>query len=495
MDDASKYAAAFVAGAAAVSAYAAYRSSAPAASAASTSAADPPLASSATAAVERPRVALALGARSASEPAAAPSGPVAPPKPFEERPFEERSELWRKVQSVEDLTLQDSNIAITSVNVLCVKRLPENDEYGTSPRDRAMHADVSTEYNKTGRRQKYNVLVDESQCVLGDIVRNSAQAPVSRGFVRAGPRPKLHFDASRVNAVVLTAGGLCPGLNNVIQTIVRTLKTMYGANKVIGARNGYWGLRKHDAQGYAEDFIELTVENTASIHHEGGTILGSDRGGFDAGLALEFLLEHEINQVFIIGGDGTHRGAEKLAKAIEAAGHDISVCGIPKTIDNDIDIIDRSFGFQSAVHEACRAVLSAKTEAHCVPGGIGIVKLMGRSSGYIAAHAALSCGDCDLCLVPEVPIVLEGDSGIYGHLQRVLKRQGHAVVVVAEGAGAELLGAQQQETDANGVHTGSQPPIGAFLKEKIKEHMKEQQLRCNVKYIDPSYMVRAKAPL
>lgn len=222
----------------------------------------------------------------------------------------------------------------------------------------------------------------------------------------------------------------------------------------------------------------------------GGTILQSNRGGFDVDKILEFITDHDISQIFIIGGDGTHRGANKLADEALQRGLRLSVAGVPKTIDNDVDLLDRSFGFNTSVEEALRAIQSAKTEAHCVPNGVGIVKVMGRSSGFIAAHATLSSGDVNLCLVPEVPIVLDGPNGCLKHIEEVLRVKGHAVIVVAEGAGEEILG-ECAETDAGGNR--KLPPIGEFLKLKVTEYFADRDTKVTVKYIDPSYMIRSVA--
>lgn len=207
--------------------------------------------------------------------------------------------------------------------------------------------------------------------------------------------------------------------------------------------------------------IELTVDSVKDIHHQGGSMLGSSRGGFDLEKMINFLILHNINQLYVIGGDGTHRGADALGKECLARGLNISVAGIPKTIDNDIDLLDRSFGFQTSVEAAQAAIMSAKCEARCnYPNGIGIVKLMGRSAGFIAVHAAIASGDIDLCLIPEIPIILRGEDGYLPFLMNRVKDQGHGVVVVAEGAGEELLG-RSMIVDASG--NKKLPPIGVIL--------------------------------
>ena len=278
----------------------------------------------------------------------------------------------------------------------------------------------------------YNKLINDNQVILAEIVRKPGQTPSTVGYMRAGPRKTLHFDPKKVNAAIVTCGGLCPGLNNVIREITKTLHQIYGIHgKVYGIQGGYRGF--YDSDPHLQPII-LTPESVEDIHHSGGTCLGSSRGGFDLKKIIVFLKDRNVCQLYVIGGDGTHRGAFIIHEGCMEAGLNVSVAGIPKTIDNDVDYIDHSFGFSSAVEAAQFAIRSAKTEAVCnLPNGIGIVKLMGRSSGFIAAHATMASSDVDLCLVPEVPIVLEGENGCLPHLMRRVKQQGYAVIVCAEG--------------------------------------------------------------
>ena len=333
-----------------------------------------------------------------------------------------------------------------------------------------------------GITHDYNVRLGADSLILGDIVRKSSMPAFSRAYLRAGPRDRLFFEPRKVRAAIVTCGGLCPGLNNIIREVTRVLLISYGVTTVYGVRGGWWGFHK------GAEPIRLTENLVSNIHKLGGTILGSARGGFDVEHVLSWCKKHGINQLYVVGGDGTHRAANKVGlEAIERRLH-LSVAGIPKTIDNDIDIIDRSFGFNSAVAAAQQAITSAKIEATCnVPNGIGIVKLMGRHAGFIAAHATLASGEVDLCLVPEVPIVLEGRYGCLDHLEGVLAAKGHAVVVVAEGAGEELCGASA-EVDAGGNR--KLPEIGVFLKKTITDHFGRKGTPVTVKYIDPSYMIR-----
>jgi 6-phosphofructokinase 1 len=333
---------------------------------------------------------------------------------------------------------------------------------------------------------KYNKLITDHECVVSDIVRKPNQTTSAVAYMRAGPRRYIHFDPKTVNAAIVTCGGLCPGLNNVIREITNVLHQIYGiGGKVYGIQGGYRGFYDFDALPP----VILTPSMVENIHHSGGTCLGSSRGGFDLEKILKFLKDKSINQLFVIGGDGTHRGAFVIHEGCMKAGMNVSVAGIPKTIDNDVDYIDYSFGFNSAVEAAIQSIRVAKTEAVCnLPNGIGIVKLMGRSAGFIAAHATMASSDVDLCLVPEVPVVLEGPTGCLPHLRQRVKEQGYAVVVVAEGAGEEVLGTSV-ETDASG--NKKLPAIGLFMKDAIEKYFIKFNEIATVKYIDPSYSVRS----
>jgi len=332
----------------------------------------------------------------------------------------------------------------------------------------------------------YAKFISDDDCVLGDVILKKTTDPVrARAYMRAGPRETLHFDPKDTRAAIVTCGGLCPGLNTVVKNLVEILGTRYGVEKVYGIRGGYRGFT---AVGWDAP-LELDAAAVGDVHREGGTVLGTSRGGFDAEKIVDWLKAKRVNQLYVVGGDGTHRGAYKLAELCWEKGVNIAVAGVPKTIDNDIGIIDRSFGFMTAVSEATRAIEAARTEASCnMPNGIGVVKLMGRSAGFLAAYATLASQDVDLCLVPEVPIVLDGPSGLLPHLERVVDQKGHAVVVVAEGAGEEVLGASA-EVDAGGNR--KLPPIGTWLKDRITAHFKSLDREATIKYIDPSYMVRS----
>jgi 6-phosphofructokinase 1 len=297
----------------------------------------------------------------------------------------------------------------------------------------------------------------------------------------AGPREKVFFDPPSLKCAIVTCGGLCPGLNDVVRAIVLTLFQQYGVQQVLGCRYGYEGLSSR----YNHATLELTPEAVGDIHEMGGTILGSSRGNQDLGDMVDTLARLQIGILFAIGGDGTLRGARAIASEIARRGLKISVIGIPKTIDNDISFIQQTFGFDTAGSEARRAIYAASCEARGARNGIGLVKLMGRDSGFIAAYAALANSQVDFCLVPEVPFKLEG---LFKALDERLAHQGFAVIVAAEGAGQGLL-AETAGRDASGnIRYGD---IGIFLKDRIKEHFRQTGRQVELKYIDPSYTIRS----
>lgn len=361
--------------------------------------------------------------------------------------------------------------------------LPEKDQKVNNERSIDREDEDNVE-----RETSYNKLMADDDFIVGDIRRNGRTRRISRAYVRAGPRKSLYFNPTEVKAAIVTCGGLCPGLNNVVRDITKTLWELYGVRDIYGIRMGFSGFYNWNSFNDKLAPVKLSPRVVADIHHQGGTFLGSNRGGFDIDKILGFCNQYGVNQVYVIGGDGTHRAANKLSNAAKDRGLMISVAGVPKTIDNDVDLLDRSFGFNTSVEEAQRAIRAAKTEAKCLPNGIGIVKLMGRSAGFIAAHATLSSGDVDLCLIPEVPIVMDGPKSCLAHIERVIAKRGHAVVVVAEGAGEELLG-QSTIVDAGG--NKKLPPIGEFMKAKLVEHFKSKGIEASAKYIDPSYMIRS----
>ena len=300
-------------------------------------------------------------------------------------------------------------------------------------------------------------------------------------FEMAGPRNKIYFDPSKLKCGIVTCGGLCPGLNNVIRAIILSLYHHYGVQTVFGFRYGYEGL----SYKYAHVPMELKPDNVKDIHQQGGTILGSSRGPQEIPEMVDTLERMNIGILFTIGGDGTLRGAQALAEEIGRRNLKISIIGVPKTIDNDISHIQKSFGFETAVTESRTAIYSANMEAMGARNGIGLVKLMGRESGFIAAHAALASSDVNYCLVPEVPFSMEA---FFSSLKERLEQRHHAVIVAAEGAGQDLMEKTNRQDASGNIKLED---IGIFLKEKIKEYLTGAGMQFSLKYIDPSYTIRS----
>ena len=300
-------------------------------------------------------------------------------------------------------------------------------------------------------------------------------------FERAGPREKIYFDSSKLKCGIVTCGGLCPGLNDVIRAIVLALYHHYGVRTIFGFPYGYEGL----SHKYGHAPLELTPSVVEDIHQKGGTILGSSRGPQDITEMVDCLERMNIGMLFTIGGDGTLRGNQAIAEEIGRRNLKIGVIGIPKTIDNDISYVEQSFGFVTAVSEATTSIYSAHTEAEGARNGIGLVKLMGRESGFIAAYACLANSDVNYCLVPEVEFSVDG---LIRTLKERLEQRHHAVIVVGEGAGQNLM-EEIQERDASGnIRFGD---IGTFLKDQITGYFRQAGTETTLKYIDPSYNIRS----
>lgn len=333
-----------------------------------------------------------------------------------------------------------------------------------------------------------NYVLDEHKVVY-NVEVSDAERDVSIGhqglLEKAGPRERIFFDPISVRAAILTAGGLCPGLNDVVRAVVMTLWYRYGVREILGLRYGYRGI-------YAIDELaplQLTPEVVRDVHRHGGTMLGSSRGGGDqTSLMADKLIARKISLLFTVGGDGTQKGALALARELEQRGAPIAIVGIPKTIDNDLSFVERSFGFETAVAEAVHAVAAAHIEARDAMDGIGLVKVMGRESGFIAAHTALAQNDVNFVLIPEVPFELEGERGLLAHLERRLDSRHHALILTAEGAGQNLL-EKATGTDASGNKKLSD--IGLFLRDSIAAHFRARGKQANIKYIDPSYIIRS----
>jgi 6-phosphofructokinase 1 len=332
----------------------------------------------------------------------------------------------------------------------------------------------ATRFMDTSKRLLFRADIDELRAQVRDGIDPSA-------FELAGPRERIYFNPGGLRCGIVTCGGLCPGLNDVIRSIVFCLQEKYGVAAIYGFRFGYAGLAERDALKP----IELTTRRVGQIHEIGGTVLGSSRGPQPVDEMVDTLERLGIQLLFTIGGDGTLRGAHSIVEEIRRRELKIAVVGVPKTIDNDISYIDMSFGFDTAVEAARQATRAAFVEASCHRSGIGLVKLMGRDSGFIASFATLADTQVGLCLIPEIAFSIDGV--VKAAWQRI-QRDGYAVIVVAEGAGQNLLG-EAAEFDASGNRR--QGDIGVFLRDTIPETFQAQGISVSLKYIDPSYMIRS----
>ncbi len=321
--------------------------------------------------------------------------------------------------------------------------------------------------------------------VLHEVEYSDARPINPLAFEKAGPRRALFFDPPKTRAAIVTCGGLCPGLNNIIRNVFYQFCSAYGVAEVLGIRFGYEGL--NPAVGRPP--IVLTADVVERIHHQGGTILGTSRGPQEPAVMVDFLVDQKIDILLCVGGDGTMTGAHTLAQEIDRRKLPISIVGIPKTIDNDIQFCYRTFGFVTAVEQAEQVIDRAHTEAKSVLGGVGLVKLMGREAGFIAAAATIASGEVNFTLIPELPFELDGPTGLLTKLERRLDAREHAVIVVAEGAGQHLLTAHDNAYDKSGNRKLSD--IGPFLKGKIIEHFARVEKPVGVKYFDPSYNIRS----
>jgi len=328
--------------------------------------------------------------------------------------------------------------------------------------------------------------VHEEVRVLFDLHQEKIESQIAAGkrlpsFELSGPREKIYFDPSKLKCGIVTCGGICPGLNDVIRAIVLSLFHHYGVQTVFGFRYGFEGL----SPKYRHVPLELTPEKVTDIHQSGGTILGSSRGPQDVSEMVDTLERMNVGILFAIGGDGTLRGAQAITEEIGRRRLKIGVIGIPKTIDNDISYMSKSFGFETAVAESRSAIYSAHIEAVGARNGIGLVKLMGRNSGFIAASATLANAEVNFCLVPEAPFSL---GSFLEALRERLENRGHAVIVTAEGAGQDLMEESNGRDASGNTRLGD---VGLFLKGRINDYMKQAGMDCTLKYIDPSYMIRS----
>jgi 6-phosphofructokinase 1 len=337
--------------------------------------------------------------------------------------------------------------------------------------------DDIADYVPDDRRVLFDVEVDGSRTV------ESALA-----FEKAGPRARIHFDPAQTTAGIVTCGGLCPGIDNVVRSLVLELHHKYGVPRVLGFRYGYAGLEP----GAAEPPIPLGRRDVADIHRHGGSMLGTSRGAPSIERMVDGLVAQGVQILFTIGGDGTQRGAHAIASEVARRGLEIVVVGIPKTVDNDVPYVDRSFGFETAVEVARQAVDSAHAEARSVRDGVGIVKLMGRDAGFIAAAATLASREANFCLIPEVAFELDGPHGLLVALERRLAERHHAVIVVAEGCAQRLIDASSsRDASGNVRYAEAELDFGPRLRDAIAEHFAAAKKNVGLKYIDPSYTIRS----
>ncbi len=332
--------------------------------------------------------------------------------------------------------------------------------------------------------------VPDDARVLLRIERSGNQAwDTSLSFEKAGPRERLYFDPASTKAGIVTCGGLCPGLNNVVRGIVLQLFHKYGVRKVVGFRYGYQGLAANPRHAP----MDLNPDRVGHIHRDGGSMLGTARGGPPVTEMVDTIERHDLQILFAIGGDGTLRGAKAIHEELQRRGKKVAVVGVPKTIDNDVAYVDKTFGFDTAVEVARLALNGAHTEAASAENGVGLVKLMGRDAGFIAAAATLASLEVNYCLVPEIHFDLDGEHGLLRHLERRLEARGHALIVVAEGCARRFASPDQLERDAAGnvAYSKSEVDAGLYLKDAISAHFKKLGRPVTLKYIDPSYMIRS----
>jgi 6-phosphofructokinase 1 len=327
-----------------------------------------------------------------------------------------------------------------------------------------------------------NRFVSDDLYVPEHIIRGLPAPREELWFELAGPRSKLFFDPKQTRAGIVTCGGLCPGLNNIIRSLFNELHHAYGVKEVLGFRDGYRGLDP----AHGEEPLRLTPAFVDDIHRRGGTVLGTSRGMVDKAAAVENLVRLGVDILFTVGGDGTQRGGHELFQVARRRGHALAVVGIPKTVDNDVAFVSRTFGYLTAVQEASLVLDRAHAEARSVQHGIALVKVMGRHAGFIAAGATGASQEVNFCLIPEVPFQLDG---FLAALKQRMVTRAHAVIVVAEGVGQEWLGNGGDERDASGnVKLGD---IGVFLREKIEAYFKAEKIPIVMRYFDPYYLVRS----
>jgi 6-phosphofructokinase 1 len=326
------------------------------------------------------------------------------------------------------------------------------------------------------------IALDDHMDSIREAMKNDIDPP---SIELAGPRHEIYFDPAQTCIAIVTCGGLCPGINDVIRSLVMQAWHAYGVRQILGIQYGFEGL--DPSCGHKP--VELTPDSVANITTFGGSVLGTSRGKRDVKVMVNRLESLGVDILFVIGGDGSQKGAQAIYEETRSRGNRMAILGVPKTIDNDIMFMDRSFGYQTAFAAAFHAVISAHTEARGARNGLGLVKLMGRDSGFIACSAALATGEANAVLIPEVPFKLEGENGLLEMIEQRLASRGHVVIITAEGAGQDLIANAEHVTDKSGNKLHAD--IGLFLKEKISSHFAQRKIELNLKYIDPSYLIRS----
>ena len=333
----------------------------------------------------------------------------------------------------------------------------------------------------------YNFVGDDERVSVGSLMARGDENPGVEAFERAGPRELLFFEPGNLRAGIVTCGGLCPGMNNAIRSAALELLTHYRVDEVWGFRYGFAGLNTEEGL----DPVRLTPDGLEGIHHDGGSILGSSRGPQPPGRIVDTLERMGIRLLLVVGGDGSMRGARAVYDEAVRRGVKISVVGVPKSIDNDVPLVDKTFGYETAFSIAVESIRAVHTEATAYRNGVGLVRLMGRHSGFIASSAAVAAADADFVLIPEVPLVLDGASGFLAALEKRLGENGHVVVVVAEGTGQDLIGRGDAPAERDASGNVRLLDIGTFLRDRIDDALERRGIRHTVKYIDPSYLIRS----
>ncbi|KAA1424583.1 ATP-dependent 6-phosphofructokinase [Mumia zhuanghuii] len=339
-----------------------------------------------------------------------------------------------------------------------------------------------------GRKTNEYYVSEDDRVLYDDTISLLEQRgePVERwpSFEPGGPRARIFHDPATTHVGVVTCGGLCPGLNDVIRAVTLELYTHYGVTRVTGFRNGYAGL----VPELGFEPVTLTPGLVGSINERGGTILGTSRGAQDPAVIVDRLVELEVDALIVIGGDGSMHGAHRIVEEIADRGLEIGVVGIPKTIDNDIPHIGQSFGFATAFAEAAKAITAAHVEAESAENGVGLVKVMGRHAGFIACYSALANHDADFVLIPEVPFSIDGENGLLRSLARRVREHGSAVIVLAEGAGQEHVRATGKSDASGNSRLGD---IATIVREAIEDDFRERGEPLTLKFLEPGYGIRA----